>query len=105
MKMHLLLIPMIFATTAALADAQSQAAALLSRPLTPATMKLESSSSVSETATDAQASAAALLSGHRVERQAAMSSQMRESLYGQMPADAQSRAAALLSGMRTAAGS
>ena len=105
MKLPLLLIPVIFATTAAFADGQTQAAALLSRPLTPVTMKLERSSSVSDTASDAHASAAALLSGLRIARQAAMSSAVRDPSYGQMPADAHSQAAALLSGARTAAGS
>ena len=105
MKLRLLLIPAIFATTAALADSQTQAAGLLSRPLTPVTMKLERPSSVSETALDAHASAAALLSGHRIARQATVSSAVRELSYGQMPADAHSQAAALLSGTRTAAGS
>ena len=77
MKSLLFLIPAIFATTAALADAQTamppkpadahvQAAALLSRPHTPETVKLERSSSVSEMAIDAHASAAALLIGHRI---------------------------------------
>lgn len=116
MKLRLFLIPAIFATTAALADsqtavspkpadAQTQAAALLSRPYTPATMKLDRSSSVSETAIDAHASAAALLSGQRIARQATVSSAVREPSYGQTPADAHSQAAALLSGTRTAAGS
>jgi hypothetical protein len=116
MKLRLFLLPAIFATTAALADsqaavslqsadAQSQAAALLSRPQTPVTMQLERSSSVSETTIDAHASAAALLSGHRIARQATMSSAVRQLSYGQTPADAHSQAAALLSGTRTAAGS
>ena len=116
MKLRLFLIPAIFATTAALADSQTavsqtpadahaQAAALLSRPQTPATMKLERSSSVSETAIDAHASAAALLSGHRIASQATVSSAVRQPSYGQMPADAHSQAAALLSGTRTVAGS
>lgn len=115
MKLHLLLIPAIFATTAALADSQAaaspkpadahtQAAALLSRPHTPVTMNLEHSSSSSETAIDAHASAAALLSGQRIARQATVSSVVRETSYGQMPTDAHSQAAALLSGTRTAAG-
>ena len=115
MKLHLILIPAIFATTAALADSQAaaspkpaaahtQAAALLSRPNTSVTMKLERSSSVSETAIDAHASAAALLSGHRMARQATASSTVRETSYGKMTADAHSQAAALLSGARTAAG-
>ena len=112
MKLRLFLIPAIFATTAALADsqtavsskpadAQAQAAALLSRPHMPVTMKLERLSSVSETAIDAHASAAALLSGHRIARQATLSPAVRETSYGQTPADAHSQAAALLSGTRT----
>jgi len=104
MKSPLFLIPAIFATTAALADSQTQAAALLSRPNTPVAMKLERSSSVSETAIDAHASAEALLSGHRVARQATVSSAVRNTSHGRMPADAHSQAAALLSGTRTAAG-
>jgi hypothetical protein len=104
MKSYLFLIPAIFATTAALADAQTQAAALLSRPHTLATVKMERSSSVPEAATDAHASAAALLSGHRVSPQATMSSAVREPSYGQTPLDAHSQAAALLSGTRPEAG-
>ena len=104
MKFPLLLIPAMFVTTAALADSQTQAAALLSRPLTPVTAKLERSPSVSETAIDAQASAAALLSGHRIERQTTMSAAIREASHGRMPADAHSQAEALLSGTRTAPG-
>ena len=111
MKLRLFLIPAIFATTAALADSQTavvpkpedahaQAAALLSRPHTPVTMKLERSSSVSEPTIDAHASAAALLSGQRIVRQATLSA-VREPSYGQTPADAHSQAAALLSGTRT----
>ena len=112
MKLRLFLIPAIFVTTAALADsptavstpgdAHAQAAALLSRPHTPATMRLERSSAVPETAIDAHASAAALLSGHRVARRATVSSAVREPAYGQTPADAHSQAEALLSGTRTA---
>ena len=114
MKLHLLLIPAIFATTAAVADSQAaaspkpadahtQAAALLSRPHTPVTMNLEHSS-LSGTAIDAHASAAALLSGHRIARQATVSSAVPKASYGKMTADAHSQAAALLSGTRTAAG-
>jgi hypothetical protein len=114
MKLRLLLIPAIFATTAALADSQSavspkpedahaQAAALLSRPHMPANMKPERSSAASGMTIDAQASAAALLSGHRIARQTTLSSAARDPSYGQMPADAHSQAAALLSGTRTAA--
>ena len=101
MKLPLFLLPAIFATTAALADSQTQAAALLSRPPTPVTMKLEHSSSVSETAIDAHASAAALLSGRRIARQATQLSAVREPAYGQATGDAHSQAAALLSGTRT----
>ncbi|HEY7642974.1 MAG TPA: hypothetical protein VH814_24795 [Steroidobacteraceae bacterium] len=108
MKLRLLLIPAIFVTTAALADspvdAHTRAAALLSRPDAPATMKVERTSSVSETYIDAQASAAALLSGHRIALQATMPSAVREAAQDQMPADAHSLAAALLSGTRTGAG-
>lgn len=115
MKLRLFLIPAIFATTAAVADSQAaaspkqadahtQAGALLSRPHTPVTMKLERSSTASETAIDAHASAAALVSGHRIARQATVSSAVWETSYGQAPADAHSQAAALLSGTRTAAG-
>lgn len=114
MKLRFLLIPAIFATTAALADshtavsptptdAHARAAALLSRPHTPATMKLERASSMSETAIDAHASAAALLSGHRIAREATTTPAVQESSYGLTPVDAHSQAAALLSGARTAA--
>ena len=114
MKLRFLLIPAIFATTAALADshtavsptptdAHARAAALLSRPHTPATMKRERASSMSETAIDAHASAAALLSGHRIAREATMPPAVQESSYGLTPVDAHSQAAALLSGARTAA--
>ena len=102
MKASLLLLPAIFATTAALADAQTQAAALLSRPLTPVTMELERSSSSSETTIDAHASAAALLSGQRIARQATLSSAARERSHGQNAADAHLQAEALLSGTRRA---
>jgi hypothetical protein len=115
MKLRLFMIPAIFAVTAALADSQAavspepadahtQAAALLSRPHTPATMKRERSSSVSETAIDAHASAAALLSGHRIAPQATVFSAVREPSYGQTPGDAHSQAAALLSGKRLSIG-
>ena len=105
MKLPLFLIPAIFATTAALADPQTQAAALLSRPLTPITAKVERSTSVPETAVDAHESAAALLGGYRIARRAMVSPTPQEPSYGQMPADAHSQAAALLSGTRTIAGS
>jgi hypothetical protein len=115
MKLRLFLIPAILASTPAFADSQSasspkpadahiQAAALLSRPHTPVTMTRERSSLLPETSIDAHASAEALLSGHRMARQSAVSSVVREPSYGQTPADAHSQAAALLSGTRTAAG-
>lgn len=104
MKFSLLLIPAIFTTTAALADSQTQAAALLSRPQTPVTATPEHTASMSETAIDAHARAASLLSGHRVASQATISSAALEPAHEQMPADAHSRAAALLSGTRTASG-
>ena len=79
MKRHLLLIPMILATTAALADAQTtapstpadaqaQAAALLSRPHALGAAKSDARSlspSPVSNALDAHESAAALLSGAR----------------------------------------
>ena len=116
MKSRLFLIPAIFVTTAALADTQTavppqpadahaQAAALLSRPRTPETMKLERSSSVSEMAIDAHASAVALLTGHRIALHATASHAGGEPSYRRMSADAHAQAAALLSGTRTAAGS
>src|SRR5262245_17593848 len=105
MKLPFILLPTIFLATAALADPQSQAAALLSRPHAPVNTNLVRSSSVSETAIDAHALAEALLSGQRIARQTTMSAAIREHSYGPMPADAHSQAAALLSGTRTSAGS
>ncbi|HKQ13069.1 MAG TPA: hypothetical protein VJT80_06515 [Steroidobacteraceae bacterium] len=110
MKRYLLLMPMILATSAAIADtqatapssradAQAQAAALLSRPHTSAGVKadevhLPAPSPVSTTA-DAQAQAAALLSGVRPASQVRAYPRVVE----QRPAlDAQARAAALLAG-------
>jgi hypothetical protein len=69
MKRYLILIPMILATSAALADAQSQAAALLSGARS--TNRDNSVCTVVDSrdarvATDAHAQAAALLSGSRL---------------------------------------
>ena len=116
MKSRLFLIPAIFATTAALADAQTalppkpadalvQAAALLSRPHTPETMKPKRSSSASEMAIDAHASAVALLTGHSIALHATASLAGGEHSDPRTFADAHAQAAALLSGTRTAAGS
>jgi hypothetical protein len=113
MKRYLFLVPMILATSAAIADtqatapssradAQAQAAALLSRPHTSEGVKadevhLPSPSPVSTTA-DAQAQAAALLSGVRPARQVSAFPRFVEA----RPAvDAQARAAALLTGSRS----
>jgi hypothetical protein len=63
-------------------------------------MKLERSSSVSGMTIDAHASAAALLSGHRIARRATLSSAVQERSPAPTPADAHSQAAALLSRLR-----
>jgi len=104
MKLSILLLPAILTTTAAWTDSQTQAAALLSRPRTPVAVKVERSSSVSETAIDAHASAAALLSGQRIAREMTTSA-VREPSYAHKAADAHAQAAALLGGTRTTAGS
>lgn len=111
MKRHLLLIPMILATSAAIADAQTkapsvpadaqaQAARLLSRPHAIGTVKADArslSSSPASTPLDAHQSAAALLSGARSKNRVNAVSAVAES------ADAQAQAAALLSGSRLSA--
>ena len=108
MKRHLLLIPMILATSAAIADAQTtaasvppdaqaQAAALLSRPHAIGTVKADARSlspSPASAPLDAHQSAAALLSGSRSENRVNAISAVAES------PDAQAQAAALLSGSR-----
>ena len=110
MKRHLLLIPMILTTTAAIADAQTaapsspadaqaQAAALLSRPhaLGAATVEARSpSTSTVPTTMDAHQSAAALLSGARPRYRVNAVSAVAESSGPR--ADAQAQAAALLKG-------
>jgi hypothetical protein len=109
MKSHLLLIPMILATGAAIGaplrmsspsfDAQAQAAALLSRPHTIGTSKangpLRAASHVLVSA-DAQASAAALLSRPRTETAANAEVSVDEPSRPRMSPDAQAQAAALL---------
>jgi hypothetical protein len=108
MKRHLLLIPMILATSAAIADAQTtapsvqpdaqaQAAALLSRPHAIGTAKAGAGSlSLSPVSAplDAHQSAAALLSGARSRNGVNAVSAVAES------PDAQAQAAALLGGSR-----
>jgi hypothetical protein len=78
------------------ADAQAQAAALLSPPVISGTSseQVRSASRVS-VAADAQSSAAALLSGSRVGTENAEDLQVSD---GRMTGDAQAQAAALLSG-------
>ena len=114
MKRHLLLIPMILATSAAIADAQTtapsvpadaqaQAAALLSRPHAigtgEANTRLLSLSPVSAPL-DAHQSAAALLSGARSNNRVKPVSAVTESTDARVSTDAQAQAAALLSGSR-----
>ena len=117
MKRHLLLIPMILATTAAIADAQNtapstpadaqaQAAALLSRPHPLGAAKADarslSPSSVSD-ALDAHESAAALLSGARPRNRVNTVAAITESTGARVSTDAQAQAAALLSGSQSSA--
>lgn len=114
MKRYLLLLPVILATTAALADteasttsrrsdAQVQAAALLSGPhasgVNADRVRSPSPSSASATS-DAQAQAAALLSG-RTGNQAKAASSVVEPSGGRISMDAQAHARALLSGSQT----
>jgi hypothetical protein len=116
MKPRSLLIPMIFVTTAAIADtgsqrfepsdAQSQAAALLSAPHAFAS-KAEGQrrTDLRAPTMDAQTSAAALLSRPRATGSAKASSSLNQSSRATARvtvwADAQAQAAALLSGSRT----
>jgi hypothetical protein len=115
MKRYLLLIPVILATTAAIADAQTtapstpadaqaQAAALLSRPhALGATKAYARSLSASSDALDAHASAAALLSGARPRNRVNAVAAIAESTGARVSTDAQAQAAALLSGSRSSA--
>jgi hypothetical protein len=107
MKRQLLLIPMILAATAALADAptdaQAQAAALLSPP-TLQTVKAEArtlSPSPASPALDAHESAAALLSGARPRNRVNAVAAVAESNGTRVSTDAQAQAAALLGGSRS----
>jgi hypothetical protein len=113
MKSRLLFIPAIVAATAALGvsgtalseslDAQSRAAALLSRPLTPGALDTyQQGDAPSSSATvDAHASAAALLTGRSTGRQARASVQIATARVARVPRDAHAQAAALVSGSRT----
>lgn len=115
MTTRLVLITAIVAATAALGashsalsepvDAQSQAAALLSRSHTPVVLDVRDravapSSSVSA---DAQASAVALLTGRSANGQANNSVRISLPSVVQTQGDAHAQAAALLSGSRTRA--
>ena len=109
MKMHLLVLPVILATTAAtadplpsplhvLADAQVQAAALLNAAHTSQSLganKERRSQSHMSPAMDAQASAAELLSPSR--RSAGVNVDVPIASATRLTADAQKQAAALLS--------
>jgi hypothetical protein len=104
MKRLLLVAPLILATTTAMAgaDGHAQAAALLSRPHTPAIAKANeqerSPSTVSATG-DAHATAAALLSGTRTGGEIA-SVRVAQRSGARASVDAHAQAAALLSGSR-----
>ena len=101
MKRNLFLIPMILATTAAFADAQTDAQALLSRPHTLEAAKAEArSSSPVSVALDAQESAAALLSGVRSGNRTNALPTVTQASGARATADAQMQAAALLLGGR-----
>ncbi len=113
MKRYLLLMSVILATTAAiadtrasvpsrLADAQAQAAALLSRSYTSGGVKadevLSPLPSPASVKADAQAQAAVLLSGHRTGNQDTAVSSVVEPSGARISADAHAHARALLSG-------
>jgi hypothetical protein len=86
------------------ADAQAQAAALLSRPHTSGAVKTDEvrspSSSLVSTTADAQAQAAMLLNGVRPGRQVRAFPRVVEATDSRPSADAQAQAAALLSASR-----
>jgi hypothetical protein len=120
MKRHLLLMSVILATTAAIADAQTtapssradaqaQAASLLSRPHTSEGVKTDEvpspspSPSLVSTTADAQAQAAMLLNGVRPGSQVRAFLRVVEPTDVRPSADAQAQAAALLSGSRASA--
>ena len=107
MKTRLLLISMILATSAAIgdarADAQAQAAALLSPARTSNALKADPQERPTVTASpvlDAQASAAALLSGTRTVGTTNVDRALSQPSAARMSGDAQAQAAALLSGSR-----
>jgi hypothetical protein len=106
MNPRLFLIPAILATSAVFGasadDAQTQAAALLSRPQTSETSSHELAPVYSSAlaATDAQARAAALLSGVHAGHVATTTVNASRSAVA---SDAHAQAAALLSGARTTA--
>jgi hypothetical protein len=107
-KSALFLVPMLLATSAAIADsapvvdAQAQAAALLSRPHSIGTASTGPAfpASVKSAETDGHASAAALLSRPRTDVGAGTAVAPR-SLGAARSADGHTQAAALLSGSRT----
>jgi hypothetical protein len=94
-------------TSSSRADAQSQAAALLSRPHTSEPVKTDEvrspSSSLVSTTADAQAQAAMLLNGVRPGSQVRAFPRVVEPTDTRPSADAQAQAAALLSGSRASA--
>jgi hypothetical protein len=118
MKRHLLLVPMILATTVAIADAQTKAAsppadaqahaaALLSRPHALGAAKAATRSlapSPVTAALDAHESAATLLSGGRPINRVNASPATAESSSARASTDAQAQAAALLSGANSGYG-
>ena len=111
MKLHLLMLPVFLTTTAAMgdtlsapADAQVQAAALLSPPHRPGNSNADGqkpSSSPASPMRDAQASAAALLSRPRTAATATADVPVDRASAARKAPDAQQQAAALLTGSRT----
>ena len=109
MKLRLVLVPLILATTSAFADtaveradAQSQAASLLRGSHLPALVTVESparSVALDSVSGNAHETAAALLRGVRFS-QAHTSSQAALSLRSEISMDAHTHAATLLSGLR-----
>ena len=85
-------------------DAQAQAAKLLSRPHTPAASALYEQADVPSTSApaDAQASAAALLSGRGTSEEAKAAARIASPTATRTHLDAQGHAATLLSGSRIA---
>jgi hypothetical protein len=111
MKRQLFLIPMILATSAAIADAQTtgpsvqadaqaQAAALLRPAHAIGTVKADTRPLSPSPALDAHQSAAALLSGARSKNRANAVSAVAQSTDAGVSTDAHAQAAALLSGSR-----